>query len=232
MAKKNVLIVDDDISILRLLEAALKKNDFDVLKASSGEEAIGILESHPVHAVVLDVMLPGMDGLETLKVIRNHPLHKSVPVLMLTSRNEEIDNVIGLELGADDYIGKPIRYHELIARIKAVLRRAGENSESLSKKLVVGNLQIDLSFRTVRLNDYEIPLSFKEFELLCLLAKKPGKVFTRDEILDMVWKEEYFLETRTVDVHIRRIRRKFEKVAQSAVVIDTIRNVGYRLIAM
>ncbi|SDH74021.1 response regulator transcription factor [Desulfosporosinus hippei] len=228
MASNNILIVDDDPIVLRMLESALSKNGYHTFKAESGEDALRILDALDINLVLLDVVLPGMDGLKILKEIRHNPTYGFVPVLMLTSRDSEIDHVIGLELGADDYISKPIRFHELIARIKAVLRRADSNRTS-SSKVVFRGLVMDLSSRKVTVNDQEIELSFKEFELLCLLAKRPGRVFTRAEILDAVWSEEGFWETRTVDVHIRRIRKKLEEIGQSPLLIETVRNVGYRL---
>ena len=229
MSTINVLIVDDDPSVLRLLESALSKNGYNACKANSGEEALRRLESTVIDLVILDVMLPGIDGLETLKKIRNHRIYGSIPVLMLTSRDSEIDNVIGLELGADDYVSKPIRYHELIARIRAVLRRTVQSETSSFTKISFRSLEIDLDSRTVTLEGQELPLSYKEFELLRFLAKKPGRVFTRSELLDAIWSEDVFLETRTVDVHIRRIRKKIEEMGQSSSFIETVRNVGYRL---
>ncbi|KGK91252.1 DNA-binding protein [Desulfosporosinus sp. HMP52] len=228
MACNNILIVDDDPIVLRMLESALNKNGYHTIKAESGENALRILDALAIDLVLLDVVLPGMDGLNTLREIRLHPTYGYVPVLMLTSRDSEIDHVIGLELGADDYISKPIRFHELIARIKAVLRRADSN-RTASPKVVFRGLVMDLSSRKVTVNDQEIELSFKEFELLSLLAKRPGRVFTRAEILDTVWSEDGFWETRTVDVHIRRIRKKLEEIGQSPLLIETVRNVGYRL---
>lgn len=231
MACYNVLIVDDDINILRLLESSLSKSGYNVFKSTSGEEALKMLESKPVHAVVLDVILPGIDGLETLKRIKSHPVYKDIPVLMLTCRDSEIDNVVGLELGADDYIGKPLRYHELTARIKAVLRRTAHSYSAYSQKISAGSLEIDLPTRTAVLSGCKLQLSYKEFELLCLLAKNPGKVFLRDEILNSLWSEDAYIESRTIDVHIRRIRKKFEEAGQSGVFIETVRNVGYRLVS-
>ncbi|HBW35489.1 response regulator [Desulfosporosinus sp. BICA1-9] len=228
MSSIKVLMVDDDPSVLRLLESALVNNGYQAYKANSGEEALSMLEFMSINLVILDVMLSGIDGLETLKRIRNHRIYGSIPVLMLTSRASEIDNVIGLELGADDYISKPIRYHELISRVKAVLRRTAQSESSSFTKLSFGSLEIDLDSRTVTLKGQALPLSFKEFELLSFLAKKPGRVFTRSELLDALWSEEVFLETRTVDVHIRRIRKKLEEMGQSTGLIETVRNVGYR----
>ncbi len=229
MSILNVLIVDDDPNVLILLDSALSKNGYQVYKAESGEDALRILDSLDIDLVILDVVLPGIDGLTTLKEIRHHPIKGKVPVLMLTSRDSEIDNVIGLELGADDYISKPIRYHELIARIKAVLRRTDQSAATSSSKISFRSLEMDLATRCVTLNGQELLLSFKEFELLCYLAKKPGRVFTRSEILDAIWSEDVFWETRTVDVHIRRIRKKIEATGLSSCLIETVRNVGYRL---
>lgn len=231
MANTNILLVDDDQSVLRLLESALLKNSYNVFKAVSGEEAMRLLENKDINIILLDVVLPGMDGLELLKTIRNHPMQKHIPVIMLTSRTSEIDNVLGLELGADDYIGKPIRYHELLARIKAVLRRTGSGTTAPGNRIILGNLIIDSVTRTIILNEKALPLSYTEYELFSLLAKRPGKVFTREEILNAIWCEDCYLGTRTIDVHIRRIRRKLEETAQSDIVIETVRNVGYRLIS-
>lgn len=230
MSSINILIVDDDTNILKLLASALINNGYCPIKSQSGEEALQILESTTIDLVILDIMLPGIDGLETLKRIRNHSIYGPLPVLMLTCRNSELDHVIGLELGADDYITKPIRYHELISRIKAVLRRTTHLKSLYLNKISHRNLEIDLTFRTVHLDGQELQLSCKEFELLHLLAKKPGKVFSRSEILDAIWSEDVLLETRTVDVHIRRIRKKIEEHGLNPDIIETIRSIGYRLI--
>lgn len=228
--KKCVLIVDDDLGIRKLVEAALKQNNFSVLHADSGEKAMEILKSHSVDVIILDIMLPGIDGLETLKRIRNNSCIKQLPVIMLTSKSSEIDSVLGLELGADDYVCKPIRYYELIARVKSVLRRAEPSLMNNSHSIVIGELEINMDNRSVTYRDHFLTLSYKEYELLLLLAKAPGRVFSRNEILDHVWKEEYSLETRTVDVHIRRLRSKFEQTGCKEVLIETVRNIGYRLV--
>jgi len=230
MSGKSVLVVDDDINIRKLVEAALKQNGFEVTHADSGESALEALRISSFDVVILDILLPGIDGLETLKQIRSNPAHRQLPVIMLTSKNSEIDNVVGLELGADDYVGKPIRYYELVARVKSVLRRSEKQGQTNASKIEVGDLEIDLSSRTVCYQGNPLSLSHKEFELLALLAKSPGKVFTREEILDAVWQDEYSYETRTIDVHIRRLRSKFEKAGNAGgILIDTVRNVGYRL---
>lgn len=230
MSGKSILVVDDDKNICRLVESALKQNGFGAVSADSGENALLFLKENSFDVIILDILLPGMDGLETLRQIRANPAHQNLPVIMLTSKNSEFDSVIGLELGADDYVGKPIRYYELIARIKTVLRRSEKLSKDSPAKIEMYSLQIDTVSRSVHYQGSPLTLSYKEFELLTLLAKKPGRVFTREEILDAVWQEDYSLETRTVDVHIRRLRRKFEETgSKSSLMIETIRNVGYRL---
>lgn len=228
--KKCVLIVDDDLGIRKLVEAALKQNNFSVLHADSGEKAIEILKCHSVDVIILDIMLPGIDGLETLKHIKSNSCIRQLPVIILTSKNSEVDSVLGLELGADDYVCKPIRYHELIARVKSVLRRAEPSLMNNSQSITIGKLKINIDNRCVTYGDRILTLSYKEFELLHLLAKAPGRVFSRNEILDHVWKEEYSLETRTVDVHIRRLRSKFEQAGCKEILIETVRNIGYRLV--
>ncbi|MGI6451544.1 MAG: response regulator transcription factor [Desulfitobacteriia bacterium] len=229
MKNTRILLVDDDHNVLSLLESALTKNGYLVFKSTSGEEASQILDKNEIHLVLLDIMLPGIDGLEMLRIIRNNPQHKHIPVIMLTCRTSEIDNVLGLELGADDYIGKPLRYYELMARIKAVLRRTAHQVTMYPKTITLGDLEIDLSSRTIRLNGQELNFSYTEFELTSLMAKKPGKVFTREEILNAIWSTDCYLESRTIDVHIRRIRKKFAEAAGSNIIIETVRNVGYRL---
>lgn len=233
MSAKSILIVDDDKNICRLVESALRQNGFLVTAANSGEDALTILKSRNIDVVILDILLPGIDGLETLRKIRANSFHQHIPVIMLTCKTTEFDNVIGLELGADDYIGKPIRFHELVARVKSVLRRSEKELPVHQGIIELNNLRINTVTRSVHYQEIPLSLSYKEFELLSLLAGKPGKVFTRDEILDAVWKEDYSFETRTVDVHIRRLRGKFEELGNhNNIIIETIRNVGYRLIDM
>lgn len=230
MAGKSILVVDVDKNISKLVKSALRQNGYEVSSVNSGEDALEIIKSKNVDAVILDILLPGMDGLETLRQIRANPSCQYIPVIMLTSKNSEFDSVIGLELGADDYIGKPIRFYELAARVKSVLRRSEKTLQGKPAKIELGNLQIDTVSRSVHYQNILLSLSYKEFELLTLLAKNPGKVFTRDEILNTVWQEAYSYETRTVDVHIRRLRSKFEgHENKSSIIIETIRNVGYRL---
>jgi DNA-binding response OmpR family regulator len=229
MLRKTILIVDDDVDIRRLAESALRQEEFAVLEADSGERALEILRVTDVDAVILDVLLPGMGGLETLRHIRSDKVLSHLPVIMLSVKSSEIDNVVGLEMGADDYVGKPIRYHELISRVKSVLRRTRtEQAVANAERLPFSDGEIDLVSREVFYQGRKITLTFKEFELLTLLVKNPGRVFTRNEILDAIWGDEYALETRTVDVHIRRLRLKFKKAGSNDFLIESIRYVGYR----
>ena len=231
MSGKSILVVDDEKNICRLVESALRQNGYEVASVNSGEEALVSIKNCSFDAIILDVILPGMDGLEALRQIRATPSCHHIPVIMLTSKNSEFDSVIGLELGADDYIGKPIRYYELVARVKSLLRRADQTHFGNSEKIELNNLQIDTVTRSVYYKNTPLSLSYKEFELLTLLARRPGKVFSRDEILETLWQDDYSLETRTVDVHIRRLRSKFEAFGDANnIIIETVRNVGYRLI--
>ena len=229
MSEMNVLVVDDDKNICKLIESALRKNGFNVSSANSGEATLDILQKDKVDIIILDILLPGIDGLETLKQIRTNPSCEHIPVIMLTCKDTEFDNVIGLELGADDYLGKPIRFHELVARVKSVLRRSKKVTQDKQTIIKHNNLKINMLSRTAYFQNIPLALSYKEFELLTLLARNPGKVFTRDEILDTVWHEDYSYDTRTVDVHIRRLRKRFEEFGNSDnQIIETVRNVGYR----
>lgn len=232
--KKTVLTVDDEQNILELLKYNLEKNGFDVIQASSGETALELLREHKVDIMLLDLMLPGIDGLELLKNIRNMDQHKRTPVIMLTAKSEEIDKVLGLEMGADDYIAKPFGIHELMARIKAVFRRTEEISKILEKAhfgddlIKIDDLIINKSTHEVTVKDQVIELPLKEFELLYLLAKNKGRVFERDYLLEKIWGYDYYGETRTVDVHIRNLRKKIEVDDSNPVYIKTVRGIGYK----
>jgi len=228
MKTKLILLIDDDPSIQKLLKAALEKNGYTTMSCPSGEVALEKLEQYTFSAVILDVVLPNMDGWDVLKWIRNHPVQHRLPVIMLTCKDSEIETVLGLEMGADDYLSKPVRYHELIARLKKACHKNADilNSE---KSLFVHGIEIDQKRRTISINKTSLPLTYREFELLTLLAKNPGRVFTRDHLLDLLWHDEQFLETRTVDVHIRRLRKKIQEQGENPDIIETIRSIGYRL---
>lgn len=232
--KKTVLTVDDEQNILELLRYNLEKNGFFVLQAETGEAALELLKTNVVDIILLDLMLPGMDGLEVLKWIRKNEQHKSIPVIMLTAKNEEIDNVLGLEMGADDYIGKPFGVHELMARIKAVFRRTDEfakikEKSSLDEDLInLEDLTINKTTHEVIVKGQLIELPLKEFELLYLLAKNKGRVFDREYLLEKIWGYDYYGETRTVDVHIRNLRKKIEEDDSNPIYIKTVRGIGYK----
>lgn len=234
MANQRILAVDDEEHILELIEYNLMKNGFGVITAPSGEDALKLLETEKVDLVLLDIMMDGIDGIEVLKRIRNQKELEDLPVILLTAKGEEIDKVIGLELGADDYIAKPFGVHELPARIKAVLRRSNrtekkEAEETAKKDLVEnGRLVIDKITREIMVDGKVLDFALKEFELLYLLVKNKGIVFSRDQMLEQVWGYDYFGETRTVDVHIRNIRKKLEDAGYNPDCIKTVRGVGYK----
>lgn len=231
MAKKTILTVDDEENIRELLKYNLEKNAFKVLQCETGEEALELIENNGVDIILLDLMLPGIDGLEVLKRIRNNEKYKKIPIIMLTAKSEEIDTVLGLEMGADDYIGKPFGVHELLARIKAVFRRTDETTKINGNKedvIKYENIIINKSTHEVLVNNKNIDLPLKEFELLYLLAKNKGRVFDREYLLETIWGYDYYGETRTVDVHIRNLRKKIEVDDKNPVYIKTIRGIGYK----
>lgn len=219
--KQHILLVDDDPNISHLVRLYLEKEGFGVTECDRGDTAIDAFRSCNPALVLLDVMLPGKDGLEVLKEIR---MTSKVPVIMLTAKDETFDKVLGLELGADDYITKPFSVRELIARVKALLRRAAPQNEE-EGILHVGGLTIDVGNYEAFRNGEKLSLTLKEFELLKLLVLSRGKVLTRDFLLDRIWGYEFYGETRTVDVHIRHIR---QKLGDDAHYIETIRGVGYK----
>ena len=232
MSKKTILTIDDEIHILELIRYNLENAGYNVLQAESGEEGLEILENKEVDAVLLDLMLPGIDGLEVLRRIRTNPTKRKTPVIMLTAKGEEFDKVLGLEMGADDYISKPFSVREMQARLKAILRRIEErgndDNKNEVKKISTHGLEIGLETRTVTINGKEVEMSHKEFELLKLLAENPGRVYSRDILLEKIWGYEYIGETRTVDVHIRHIRKKIEEDDSNPVFIKTVRGYGYK----
>lgn len=232
MSKKTILTIDDEIHILELLRYNLESAGYNVIQAESGEEGLDIIENRNIDAVLLDLMLPVIDGLEVLRRIRTNPETKKIPVIMLTAKGEEFDKVLGLEMGADDYIAKPFSIRELQARLKAVLRRVDDKDDDKEKnkvkKISTNGLEIGLETRTVSVNGREVEMSHKEFELLKLLAENPGRVYSRDILLEKIWGYEYIGETRTVDVHIRHIRKKIEEDDSNPVFIKTVRGYGYK----
>ena len=222
---EKVLIVDDEPNILELLEYNLKKEGYHVLRADTGEKAVAIMEQERPAIMLLDQMLPGLDGLGVLKKVRASDAFAEMPVIMVTAKSEEIDKIIGLELGADDYITKPFSVRELVARVKAQLRRSKRLDAGTPSNQSAGRLRVDAANYKAYIGDRELKLTLKEFELLNLLMTNRASVLTRDTILNRVWGYEYFGETRTVDVHITNLRRKIEEYGEC---IETVRGVGYR----
>ena len=225
MTGKNILIVEDDEDILELVRYNLAKEGYEVAAVRSGEEAMRSVDSAKPDLIVLDLMLPGLDGLEVCKLIKNDEKASDIFIVMLTAKGEEADIVTGLELGADDYITKPFSPRVLIARVKAVLRRKARESSDDSSIIQIGNLVIHPGRNEVMLDKEMIDLTFTEFRILQFLARRPGWVFTRDQIVDAVRGEDYAVTTRSVDVHIVGLRKKLGPAREF---IETVRGVGYR----
>lgn len=226
MGRTKILVVDDEPDIVELVSYNLKREGFEVSSAKDGEEALNKIRKEKIDFLILDLMLPGIQGVELCRIIRNDPKTKPLPIIMLTAKGEEVDRILGLEIGADDYITKPFSPRELIARVKAVLRRI--NEKPVEEKVIrVGNLLIDKETYSVLKNNIPLTLSSTEFKLLLYLVEKKGKVFSREQLLDAVWKDEAFVEPRTVDVHIRRLRTQIEDDPANPGYIKTRRGLGY-----
>jgi DNA-binding response OmpR family regulator len=223
-----IMLVDDEESIQKLLTYPLQREGYRVVQARDGEEALKRFAEQPVDLVVLDVMLPRVDGLEVCRRLRTG---SAVPIIMLTARDDEVDKVLGLELGADDYITKPFSIREFRSRIRAVLRRAtlvAERREQFDGAIIADGLAIDPAKRTVTLAGDPVQLTYVEFEVLHTLALHPGRVYTRQALLEAVWGDSAYREPRTIDVHIRHLREKIEPDPREPVYIFTVRGVGYR----
>jgi DNA-binding response OmpR family regulator len=224
-----ILLADDEQAIQTLLSYPLQKDGYEVVRASDGREALARFSEQPFDLVVLDVMMPRLDGLEVCRRLRSR---SSVPIIMLTAKAEEIDKVLGLELGADDYITKPFSLREFRSRVRAALRRAGMSSTGDSgpkdEPLESHELRIDPAKRQVTVRNEPIATTFVEFEILSALAHAPGRVFTRDMLLTRVWGDSAYRDPRTIDVHIRHLREKLELDAKDPEYIFTVRGVGYR----
>lgn len=224
--EKTILVVDDEVHIQELIKFNLSKNGFQVITADNGIDALTIAEDEKPDLILLDLMIPGIDGLEVCKKIRRNSSIESIPIIMITAKGEELDKILGLELGADDYITKPFSVRELVARVKAMLRRTSLKQEE--SKMKFGNISIDFQKHEVFRNNARVELTLKEFELLEILIKNKGKVMTRDFLLDKIWGYEYVGETRTVDVHVRHLRQKIEEDDKNPIYIQTIRGIGYK----
>jgi len=226
-----ILIVDDEKDIVDLVAYNLEKEGYEILKALDGERALQLVRTKTPDLVVLDLMLPGIQGLEVCKRIRKVPETAAIPIIMLTAKGEEIDKVLGLEVGADDYITKPFSVKELLARVKAVLRRSeARRAADQEEVFESGGLRIDFKSYEVTVDGRKISLSPTEFRLLKFLSRNPGRVYSREQILDRVWGDDAFVESRTVDVHVRRLRAQIEKDLNSPNYIVTVRGAGYKFV--
>lgn len=224
---KKILIVDDEVDIASSIQYVLRQEGFQTLLAHDGLKAMELVTGEKPDLIILDLMMPGLDGYEVCRRVRS--TDQKTPILMLTARTSEIDTVVGLELGANDYIPKPVRLRELVARVKANLRVTPGTPTQTIRTIRSGALFIDLDSRTVKADGQAIDLTFKEFELLVALAKQPNRVFTRDQLFAQVWGSDFLGESRTVDVHIRYLREKLESDPSHPKHIMTVRGVGYRL---
>ncbi|MBI3584482.1 MAG: response regulator [Nitrospinae bacterium] len=222
-----ILIVDDEEDILTLLEYNLEKAGFEVISAKDGPEAIELTKKKSPELVILDIMLPSMEGTEVCKAIKRDDTTSHIPIIMLTAKGEEVDRIVGLELGADDYITKPFSPRELVLRVKAVLKRLQGRQESVIKGIKAGAIFIDIEKSAVTVNGKVLRLTASEFKLLIELAKARGKVLSRNDLLDRVWGTDYYVTDRTIDTHIRRLRVKLGKSAKH---IETVRGFGYKFL--
>lgn len=225
MAKEKILVVDDEEDILELVRYNLSKDGYDILTAETGQGAIVSANSKPLDLIILDLMLPDIDGLEVTKHLKSNPKTRSIPIVMLTAKGEEADVVTGLELGADDYITKPFSPRVLIARVRAVLRRKTKEPEDVPLSLQVHDITIHPERRAVIVGDDSVELTYTEFQVLYFLARRPGWVFTRSQIVDAVRGDDYPVTDRSVDVQIVGLRKK---LGDGGKYIETVRGVGYR----
>jgi two-component system, OmpR family, response regulator MtrA len=225
MASPLVMLVDDDARLREIVGMALEDEGYGVRSAASAEEALDLLSSADPDLMILDVMLPGQDGFELCRAIRTR---SPVPILMLTAKTDTVDIVVGLESGADDYLTKPFVTKELVARIRALLRRT-RASEQTPRKILVGDIEIEPQAAAVTKRGEPVHLTKTEFRLLLTLASRPNQVFTREVILQQVWEYDYFGDSRLVDVHVRRLRAKVEDDPRNPKVIQTVRGIGYKV---
>ncbi len=225
MPKGNILVVDDEEDILELLRYNLSREGYQVSCTTSGEKTLKLVKTETPDLIILDLMLPGMDGLEVARRLKDNDNTKNVPIVMLTAKGEEADIVTGLELGADDYVTKPFSPRILLARVRAVLRRKGKESQDKTTVVQIHNLMIHPGRHEVRVNNNPVQLTFTEFGILHYLARRPGWVFTRSQIVDEVRGEDYYVTDRSVDVQIVGLRKKLGPAGEY---IETVRGVGYR----
>jgi len=222
---KKILIVEDEPTLLATLRYNLEKEGYAVATAADGEAALALARSERPQLVVLDVMLPKLDGFEVCRILRRET---AVPIMMLTAKTEEVDKVVGLELGADDYVTKPFSMRELLARVRALLRRAERSPQAENESIATGDLTVDVTKRLVSRAGHPLALKPKEYELLAFLARNRGRAFTRDQLLNQVWGYDFAGDSRTVDVHVRWLREKIEDEPSKPTRLITVRGTGYR----
>ena len=225
MSSELILLVDDEPSIIQLARMYFERDGFRILEAGDGLSALEMISKHKPALIVLDVMLPKLDGFEVCRKLRASG--DQTPIIMLTARDEDIDKILGLELGADDYLTKPFNPRELIARVKAILRRSDSKKQVDGKPIHRGDLMINPVSREARIGSQSLDLRTQEFDLLFTLAEQPGRVFSREQLLQLAWGFDFYGQTRTVDVHIAHLRKKIES---STVKIETVTGVGYKLV--
>lgn len=226
--KNNILLIEDDIITSKLLKQTLEDNSFLFHSVDNGKKALAYLNEQEIDIILMGLSLPDIPGFELLRMIKNNSSYQHIPIIIITSNTDKLDTILALEIGADDYIIKPFHQRELIARINVILRRYKLNSKNPINTLIFGNLKIDIDTRKVNLFNKNIDLTFKEFEILSLLSSTPGKVFSRDEIINTIWGYEYITTTRAVDMHIASLRKKICDTKQENSYIETVRGVGYR----
>lgn len=222
----NIIVIDDERDLMQLVAYNLIKEGFSVTEASDGEDALRKINAEPFNLIILDLMLPGIQGMDLCRTLKEDERTSGIPIIMLTAKGDELDKVLGLELGADDYITKPFSPRELIARVRAVLRRT-KKQKNKERILMIGDIIINTETYEVIKNNKNIKLSATEFKLLVLLVERRGRIFNRDMLLDAVWKDESYVEPRTVDVHIRRLRARIEDDPSNPKYIKTRRGIGY-----
>jgi phosphate regulon transcriptional regulator PhoB len=229
MVQKKILVVDDEKDIVDLISYNLEQEGFAVIKAYDGQMAWERVKTAKLDLVVLDLMIPGIHGLEVCKLIRRDAATETLPIIMLTAKSDQVDKILGLELGADDYVTKPFNVRELIARIRAVLRRyEGRQQIERSETFAFQGLSVNFGSCTVAVDGKKVDLSSREFKLLKFFTGHPGRVYSRDQLLDYVWGDEAFVEPRTVDVHISRLRATIEQDKGNPTYILTVRGIGYK----
>jgi len=220
---KRILLVDDEEDIIEVLSYNLTKEGYDIVSANNGKEVLEI-DLTKVDLIILDIMLPGMDGFEICKALKTNPLSSKIPIIFLTAKNTELDEILGLEIGAEDYLVKPISLHKLFARIKTIFRRDAVSDIS-HQVLAIEGLVVDVNNYTVKVDNNEVPFTKKEFESLLFLIKHKGTIVTREKLFSTIWGNDVVVGQRTIDVHIRHIR---EKLGEKSYLVETIKGVGYR----